>query len=134
MRVWPLCCSSQCLSQRIKLSAKYLKYSCENKCSLLNLWGCKVREVWDLKRRTFTDTNGRWSATGSEKPHWHHYTGFTSSQSQPGKSTLCAFLSPQHNKTAARFGRNSFHLVLSEAVTHQVKTLRVRKPMQLSQH
>lgn len=39
-----------------------------------------------------------------------------------------------HNKTAVRFGRNSFHLSLSEAETHQVKIVGVRKPVYLSQH
>lgn len=39
-----------------------------------------------------------------------------------------------HNKTAVRFGRNSYHLILPDAVTHQVKALGVRKSAHLSQH
>lgn len=134
MRVWPPLCSSQCLSQRIKLSAKYLKYSWENKCSLLNFWGWKVGEGWDLKKRTARGINGRWSAPGNERPGWHRYAGFTSSQSQPGNGAhFVLFFLPWYNKTALRLGRNSFHLILSGVLTYHVQTSGVAKPVLLTQ-
>lgn len=134
MSVWPPLCSSQCLSQRIKLSAKYLKYSWENKRSLLNFWGWKVGEGWDLKGRTARGINGRQSAPGNKRPSWHCYGGFTSSQSQSGNGAhLVLFFLPWHNKTAVRLRGNSFHLILPGFVAHYFQTSGVGKPVLFNQ-
>lgn len=134
MRIWPPLCSSQYLSERIKLSAKYLQNSWENKCFLLNFWEWKVGKIWDLKRRKARSINRRQITPGNEMSGWHHNASFTCSRSQPGNDVdfmLCFLLC--HNQTAVTPGRSSFHLILSEVITHHHETLRMGKPVLLPQ-